>query len=150
MLEQAASTHPTSWWWIKADGVDLVTGLGESMRMDWSGDVDLNDGKLEQQYQSYIDRLHFIDSLGLEDDQQHQQQLLEDLNKLDEGLESDLNSIFSCKLLVIYHQCTPSNNIGMRLWVHYCYSHLQYCRNPMMNTPRNRMQEMLQRRQCSS
>ena len=30
---------------MKADGCDLVEGLGESVNLDWSGDVDKNDGK---------------------------------------------------------------------------------------------------------
>ena len=56
VLDQAASVHPDSSWWIKADGVDVLPGLGESMRMEWSGDVDLNDGALQRQHSAT--RLH--------------------------------------------------------------------------------------------
>ena len=79
VLDQAATVHPNSWWWVKADGVDLVPGLGESMKMEWSGDVDLNDGSLQEQYKAYIQRLDFINSLGL-DERQSQCQLLQDLH----------------------------------------------------------------------
>ena len=33
-------------WWIKADGCDLVKGLFESTKGEWSGDVDLNSGNV--------------------------------------------------------------------------------------------------------
>ena len=33
---------------MKAGGVDLVPGLGESMRMECSGDVNLNNGSLQE------------------------------------------------------------------------------------------------------
>ena len=48
MLDDAYRSAPNTWWWVKADGVDVVKGLCESVRGVWSGDVDLNDGKLEQ------------------------------------------------------------------------------------------------------
>ncbi len=44
---------PDTSWWIKGDAVDLVEGLGESVRGEWSGDVDLHDGKLQQLFQQY-------------------------------------------------------------------------------------------------
>ena len=66
VLDQAASIHPDSSWWIKADGVDVLPGLGESMRMEWSGDVDLNDGSLQRQYDAYIQRLDFINDYARE------------------------------------------------------------------------------------
>ena len=48
MLDETARLHPNTWWWIKADGVDLVSGLGESVRGEWSGDVDLNNGNFSK------------------------------------------------------------------------------------------------------
>ena len=50
-------SHPTAWWWLKADGCDLVKGLKESVKLQWSGDVDLNDGQLQKQYEEYVSRL---------------------------------------------------------------------------------------------
>lgn len=46
-LDEAAIQHPDVWWWIMGDGCDVVSGLGESTRHIWSGDVDLADGKLQ-------------------------------------------------------------------------------------------------------
>jgi hypothetical protein len=93
MLDKAATIHPSSWWWVKTDGVDVVPGLGESMRMEWSGDVDLNDGALQQQYTSYMNQLKFIRGLGLRGGQP---QLLNDLLVLHEKLGSDLRSASAC------------------------------------------------------
>ena len=61
------------------------------MRMEWSGDVDLNDGALQQQYASYISRLKFIQGIGLGGNQ------LQDLLSLHELLESDLTVTSTCK-----------------------------------------------------
>ena len=36
---------------------DLVKGLKESVKLQWSGDVDLNDGCLHKQYDEYKKRL---------------------------------------------------------------------------------------------
>lgn len=65
VLHEAAQTHPNTWWWLKADGCDLVSGLMESTTLKWNGDVDLNDGKLQEQYRLYRQRLEFIRGLGL-------------------------------------------------------------------------------------
>ena len=66
MLE-AAGLCPNAWWWLKGDGTDLNPGLSESMRMVWSGDVDLNDHKLQQAYDQYKQELGFIAGLGLKE-----------------------------------------------------------------------------------
>lgn len=50
---------------MKADGCDIVSGLAESTRGIWSGDVNLNDGNLEHNYQTYKDRLTSIQKLQL-------------------------------------------------------------------------------------
>ena len=52
VLDEEAKHHPNSWWWVKADGCDLISGLAESTRGVWSGDVDHNDA-LNKQYQEY-------------------------------------------------------------------------------------------------
>ena len=99
VLDQAASIHPDSSWWIKADGVDVLPGLGESMRMEWSGDVDLNDGSLQRQYDAYIQRLDFINGLGLRE-RSSAHQILLDLQTLHQDLCSDLSCIDKCKCLI--------------------------------------------------
>lgn len=48
---------------MKADGCDLVTGLAESTKGLWSGDVDHNDGKLQEQFKQYNKRLLAIQDL---------------------------------------------------------------------------------------
>lgn len=68
MLETAQSASPDCNWWLKGDGCDLVEGLGESTRLIWSGDVDLNDGKREELYKTYRSLLDFIGSLTINDD----------------------------------------------------------------------------------
>ena len=47
VLDEACKHHPHAWWWVKADGCDLVSGLAESVSEIWHGDVDLNNGELE-------------------------------------------------------------------------------------------------------
>ena len=68
VLEEATCAHPNAWWWIKADGVDLLSGLGESVKGEWSGDVDLNDGSTQQLYKSYRKQLDFLDGISVKVD----------------------------------------------------------------------------------
>ena len=63
MLETAHRSNPNCNWWLKGDGCDLVAGLGESIRLEWSGNVDLNTGSLQQLYQSYRSLLNLVASL---------------------------------------------------------------------------------------
>ena len=49
----------------KTDGCDIVKGLKELTKLQWSGDVDLNDGSLQEQYETYRKRLEFVKKLGL-------------------------------------------------------------------------------------
>lgn len=60
VLNEACLAHPDSWWWLKADGCDIISGLKESAKLEWSGDIDLNDGKLQEQYQAYREHLAFL------------------------------------------------------------------------------------------
>lgn len=64
-LDEATHILPDAVWWVKADGVDVVSGLSESSHMEWSGDVDLNNGSIEEMHQAYINRLKFIDNVGV-------------------------------------------------------------------------------------
>ena len=67
VLDEAASVHPNSWWWIKADGCDLMKGLTESVSGEWSGDVNILPDALEKLFKEYKERLRFLNGLGLED-----------------------------------------------------------------------------------
>lgn len=60
VLDEASRTYPNAWWWIKADGCDLVEDCGESTKLDWSGNIDMNDGMLQWIYRA---RLDFISGL---------------------------------------------------------------------------------------
>lgn len=51
---------PNECWWIKSDGCDVVAGLTESMALEWGEDIDLGDGKLQQQYEKYLCRLQLV------------------------------------------------------------------------------------------
>ncbi|XP_065905627.1 uncharacterized protein [Dysidea avara] len=65
VLEKVAKINPGVHWWLKGDGTDIVKGLWQSTSGEWSGDVDLNDGKLQQEYNRYKLRMEAIDSVGL-------------------------------------------------------------------------------------
>jgi len=56
-LDQAHAAHPRARWWLKADGVDIVTGLEESVRREWNGDVDLGNGELQALHKEYLERV---------------------------------------------------------------------------------------------
>ena len=44
-----AKKEPDTWWWIKADGCDIVPGVAASTQGVWSGNVDMNDGRVDKQ-----------------------------------------------------------------------------------------------------
>ena len=46
-----------AWWWLKADGCYIVKGLKESVKLQWSGGVDVADGSLQKKYDDYMKRL---------------------------------------------------------------------------------------------
>ena len=59
------SIYPTARWWIKADGTDIQVGLRESMKNEWSGDIDWGDGDLQRRHGDYIKYLQFVDGIGV-------------------------------------------------------------------------------------
>ena len=63
------------------------------MRMEWSGDIDLNNGSLQEQNKTYIHRLDFIKCLGLGERKSYS---LQDL-AIHQDLADDLCSIGKCK-----------------------------------------------------
>lgn len=92
VLEEAAKGHPNSWWWLKADACDLNKGLKESARLQWSGDVDLNDGSLQKQYQNYRTRLEIAAKVGLNEGKQG---ALSDLEVVHTEILKDLQFVTS-------------------------------------------------------
>ena len=55
--------NPNARWWIKADGTDIQTGLRESVRKEWSGDVDWGDNALQKCHKEYMAYLKFVQSI---------------------------------------------------------------------------------------
>ena len=92
VLDEAAHTHPNCWWWIKTDGCDLVSGLGESVRGEWSRDVDLNDGAVQKLYTDYRQQLDFVTSIGAEGKSDHAS-MKEDLQLLKQRTLQDVNFV---------------------------------------------------------
>ena len=67
LLRRAAAEQPRGDWWIKADSCDLSAGLMESVEGKWRGDVDLNDGQVNQLYKSYLERQQLCSRFGLKE-----------------------------------------------------------------------------------
>lgn len=95
VLDDAARIHPDVWWWIKADGADLVSGLGTSVRGLWSGDVDLADGKLQIAYKAHKDRLHLLCSIG--ENRQSHASIVNQLRAAKQQLVDDIDFVSSSK-----------------------------------------------------
>ena len=102
VLDEACRTHPNAWWWIKTDGCDLVSGLCESTKLEWSGDIDLNDGQLQkmhENYRQYLTCLTFVSGIGLED-RWNPTLIMEDLSTCNKQLAEDVLFIVTSKLHV--------------------------------------------------
>lgn len=93
VLDEAVKVHPNSWWWVKADGCDLTSGLSESVNGKWSGDVNIDQEALNKLYQAYQDKLSFLKKIGTKDDKTFQ----DDLVKIETETVDDIKLINSCK-----------------------------------------------------
>lgn len=62
-LDEASRLHPHGRWWIKADGCDIISGLEESTRLEWNGDVDFGTSEVQVLHKMYRDRLNHIDQI---------------------------------------------------------------------------------------
>lgn len=91
MLDMAAKAHPNSYWWIKADGCDVLQGLCESVHGVWSGDVDLNDGILEKEYAAYKQRTLDVSKLGLQNSVRNG--LMKERDQIDEDIRFMIKGI---------------------------------------------------------
>ena len=78
---------------------DVKKGLCTSMRGEWSGDVDLNDGKLNKLYTDYQNHLKWIDGLGI-DNRKDVLTIKEDLRTVQRKLNNDLSFVKSGKYSV--------------------------------------------------
>ena len=79
---------------IHYDGCDVTQGLIESTKLQWSGDVDLNDGSLQKQYEAYRKRLAFAENIGL--DEEHSD-VIGQLTSVSKDISDDLELIHSGK-----------------------------------------------------
>ena len=70
-LKHLHGIHPSARWWIKADGTDIQVGLRESMRNEWSGDIDWGDGELQRRHDDYIKYLEFVRGIGVKQRRSH-------------------------------------------------------------------------------
>ena len=95
ILDEAVRLLPDAVWWIKADGVDVVSGISESVRLEWSGDVDLNDGEVQRVRAAYLNRLKFIENIGIN---KSNDQLQHDLTVLENELKKDLTFLSAGEL----------------------------------------------------
>ena len=66
-LDDAQKSLPDSHYWIKADACDILAGVQESVKGEWSGDVDLNDRSLEAEKEIYTTLKKKMVNLGKED-----------------------------------------------------------------------------------
>lgn len=101
VLREAKRVHPDAWWWVKADGCDIVSGLKESMKKEWSGDVDLNDGAVCELHQEYIESLRFLGAVGV-GARRANDVLMLDLKHLQEDLEIHLTHLSSSNSVKFY------------------------------------------------
>ncbi|XP_065884178.1 uncharacterized protein [Dysidea avara] len=102
VVDEAAKCNVGAWWWLKADGCDIVKGLKESTKLQWSGDVDLADGALQKQYKAYQQRLDVTKAMGLKRESRVQDltTALSSLSKDLEFVQSELiksNNVYSEK-----------------------------------------------------
>ena len=98
VLKKLAAVNPNARWWIKGNGTDVVKGLWESASGECSGDTDLNDGKLNQLYKEFQDRLASVKCIGNITTEQIKEQLT---NALDDN-SADLAFVTSGALLLPY------------------------------------------------
>ena len=74
----------------------------ESTRLQWSGDVDLNDGSLQVQYQAYKSRLAEIKNIGV-DSGKHSDVICQ-LTSVCREISDDLDFVSSGIFYTMIHQ----------------------------------------------
>ena len=71
-----------------------MKGLWVSTKGAWAGDMDLNDSKLQEQKQNFLDHIHWVEGTGLSD-RSSLQQIDHDLKLALKFLDEDLNILES-------------------------------------------------------
>ena len=100
MMKEALNSDPDVWWWVKGDGVDVVKGVGESVRGIWSGDVDLNDGALDELFREYQKVRADAAEIGL-GQRRHKAAICEDISVAMGNLKNYLIFLSQSKLFAI-------------------------------------------------
>jgi len=113
ILDEANAVHPNTWWWLKADGADVVSGLGESVKGQWSGDVDLADGALERSKEVYRNRMNVVEHIGKSSMESYV--VLKELITEERNLIDDVDFIAGCEcfsyiilmfIIMLWHECS--------------------------------------------
>ena len=95
VLDEAARIHPDSWWWIKADGCDLVSGISESTNGQWSGDVNTDEDVLKELYEKYQKKLEFVRNIGIED-----RSLIDCIDVIKQQVVDDIKFITTSEMII--------------------------------------------------
>ena len=74
---------------MKGDDCDINKGLKESTKLQWSGDVDLGDGSLQKQFQSYKLRFQKVEKLPAVS----KESAGEDLSEVSSALNEDVRQV---------------------------------------------------------
>ena len=67
-----------------------MKGLNESVSGRWNGDIDLNDGKLELQFEKYQQRIKFVENVGLPPHDK-KEQIYRDLRHMENEVALDIS-----------------------------------------------------------
>lgn len=93
-MDEAVKLLPEVEWWIKSDGCDVVSGLTESMKLEWNGDVDLGDGSVQKQHDDYVKHINLVNCIDRQlCDMKKREATIQDLHSLKQSLQSDLSFI---------------------------------------------------------
>ena len=98
-LDEAHRLLPTANWWVKADGVDVVSSLEESVEGEWHGDVDLADGALQKLRDEYKSRRSTFSILKDNPNPEAMQRVCDTLS-------DDLTFLHDRKYYVCYFLCS--------------------------------------------
>ena len=96
-----------------------MEGLCESVKGEWSGDIDLHDGQLQQMFQQYHSRLQFIDKIGL--DERHHSLLFTNLQQENQSLENDLEFLAASMRVYVFCRMGACVRLFMSVCV-CCYT----------------------------
>ncbi len=116
-MDEACRFHPNVKWWLKADGCDIVSGLEESLRHEWNGDIDCGTPEVEILYSLYRRRLEALDKMVSDTPLESRRQILvETLRQEHYTLLADITFIADCKNKLYYpgvHVCTHVGCVGL-------------------------------------